>query len=65
MENVQVFEVDGGRIIAITVPKALPHQQPVYIENDVYRGSYRRCGEGDYRLTKEEIDVMLKQRQEL
>lgn len=58
---VQVQEVEDGRIIAVYVPKALPQQRPVYIENDLYRGTYRRCGEGDYRCTKEEIDAMVKE----
>lgn len=58
-ENVQVHEVDGKHIIAITVPKASVDQRPVYIENDPYRGSYRRSGEGDYRCSREEVDAML------
>lgn len=61
-EDVQVHILDGKRIIAITVPKAEPGQRPVYIGNDVYGGSYRRCGEGDYRCTRAEVDAMLAQR---
>ena len=61
-ENVQIHNVEGKRIIAITVPKADAQHRPVYIGSDPYRGSYRRCGEGDYRLTKEEVDAMLTQR---
>lgn len=60
-ENVQIHEVDGKRIIAITVPKAEARHRPVYIGNDLYRGSYRRNGEGDYRCAREEIDAMLAQ----
>ncbi len=61
-ENVQIHMVAGKQIIAITVPKADAQLRPVYIGSDPYRGSYRRCGEGDYRLTKEEVDAMLTQR---
>jgi predicted HTH transcriptional regulator len=61
-ENVQIHMIDGKQIIAITVPKADAQRRPVYIGTDPYRGSYRRCGEGDYRLTKEEVDTMLAQR---
>lgn len=61
-ENVQVHYVEGKCIIAITVPSADAQHRPVYIGTDPYRGSYRRCGEGDYRCTKEEIDAMLAQR---
>ena len=61
-EVVQIHQVDGKRIIAITVPKADPSQKPVYIENDPYRGTYRRCGEGDYRCTPEEVRQMFADR---
>lgn len=60
--HVQVHKVDGKHIIAITVPKAAPCHRPVYIDNDPYRGTYRRSGEGDYRCTREEIDAMFAQR---
>lgn len=63
-EDVQIHNVDGKQIIAITIPKADPKHLPVYIGGDPYRGSYCRCGEGDYRLAKEEIEAMLTQRRE-
>lgn len=61
-EDVQIHNVDGKQIIAITIPKAEPKDRPVYIDGDPYRGSYYRCGEGDYRISKEEVDRMLAQR---
>lgn len=61
-EDVQIHEVEGKRIIAITVPAASAAQRPVYIDADPYRGSYHRSGEGDFRCTKEEVDAMLAQK---
>ena len=61
-KNVQIHMVDGKQIIAITVPQAPASSRPVYIENDIYRGSYRRSGEGDYRLSREEVDALLRER---
>ncbi|MBR3973413.1 MAG: ATP-binding protein [Oscillospiraceae bacterium] len=58
-EHVQIHEVDGKTIIAITVPKARDEQMPVYIENDPWRGTYRRSGEGDCRCSREEVEQML------
>ncbi|MBR2047899.1 MAG: ATP-binding protein [Oscillospiraceae bacterium] len=55
-ESVQLHEIEGKTIISITVP---PSERIVYIGNDPYRGTYRRCGEGDYRCGREEVDVML------
>lgn len=64
-DDVQVHEVDGKHIIAITVPKAPPSVRPIYIDGDPYRGTYRRRGEGDYRCTTEEIDAMLAEKENL
>ena len=58
-EDIRVHEVDGNHIISITVPQASASQMPVYIDGDPYRGSYRRSGEGDYRLSREEVDALL------
>lgn len=60
--HIHYGNVDGRRIIAIAVPAATPEQRPVYIGEDPYRGTYRRCGEGDYRCTREEVDEMQAQR---
>lgn len=61
-EDVQTHQVDGKTIIAITVPKAPQEYWPVHLDRDIYRGSYRRCGEGDYRIPREEIEVYLTER---
>ena len=58
--DVQIHQVEGRHIIAITVPKARPEQMPVYIGNNPHRGTYRRCGEGDCRLSREEVEAMLR-----
>ena len=59
-DDIQIHDIDGRHIISIFVPKASPAQQPVFIDNDVYRGTYRRSGEGDYRCSPEEIDEMIR-----
>ena len=51
--------VDGGDIVAITVPPAEQDQRPVYIGGDLARGSYRRSGDGDYHCTRAELNAML------
>ena len=64
-EDIQIHDVDGGHIIAITVPKADPRCMPVFVGGDIIQGSYRRSGEGDYRCTAEEIEAMLTERERL
>lgn len=59
-DAVQVHQIDGKQIISITIPQAEDWQKPVYLDGDLYQGTYRRCGEGDCRCSAEEIDAMLK-----
>ena len=58
-EDIQILHVDGGDIVAITVPMAEQDQRPVYIGGNLRRGSYRRSGDGDYHCTKAELNAML------
>ncbi len=58
-ENVQIRTVDGGTIIAITVPKARPDQRPVFLLGDPWRETYRRKGDGDCRCSRTEVAQML------
>ena len=55
-EHVKLLQIDGKTIIAITVPAS---ERIVYIGDDPYRGTYRRCGEGDYRCSRAEVAQML------
>lgn len=54
-EDVQLLIEDGKRFVAITVPPAKPSDMPVYIEGNMMTGSYYRSGDGDYRLSEEEV----------
>lgn len=62
-EQVRIVEAQGQKIVMIEVPRAARWQRPVYIGADVYQGTYRRTGEGDYRCSRDEVDVMLAQQQ--
>ncbi len=53
--------VGGKRIIVIFVPRARAVDRPVYIGGDVYAGTFRRSGEGDYRCNKEQVANMIKE----
>lgn len=57
-KNISIRRYEGKRIVVVEVPRANRLDKPVYIENDVWHGTYRRGGEGDYRCTPEEIRRM-------
>ena len=61
-EDVRIVRSGGNDIVVIFVPRANFRQRPVFIGSDMYRGSYYRCGEGDCRLPRREVDAMLRDR---
>ena len=62
-EDVQIVEAEGHNIVVIRIPKATKKQRPIYIGNDLWSGTYRRSGEGDYRCTTDEIQRMLNEKE--
>lgn len=62
--QVEIHEVDGCRIVSISVPKADRRDRPVYLGENPLTGTYRRNGEGDYRCTREEVQTMIRDQSE-
>lgn len=58
--DISIQQVDGSEIVAIKVPRADRTQRPVYINNSMNAGTYRRNGEGDYHCTMEVIRAMVR-----
>ena len=63
-EDVDSFTVNGDVILAIRVPRAQREDKPVYINDDMMNGTFRRNGEGDYHCTKSEVKAMLRDQTE-
>lgn len=61
-KNVRVEDCDGKSVVVINVPRAERRVRPVYIGNNVYEGTYRRNGEGDYKCTAESVESMIRDR---
>lgn len=62
--SVNVYDINVDTIITIVVPKADRENKPVYINNDLFSGTFRRNHEGDYHFTKSEIKGMLRDQSE-
>lgn len=58
--NVRVFDVGDATLVAIHVPRADRLRRPVYIDDNVQRGTYRRNGQGDYHCDPEAIYAMIR-----
>lgn len=59
-KDVETFSYNGDLIMAIHVPAAPRETKPVYINGDVFNGSYRRNREGDYHCTRLQVKTMIR-----
>ena len=62
--NVDTYELNGDVIIVIYVPKADRVYKPVYINDDIFGGTFRRDHEGDYHCSEAEVRGMLRDQAE-
>ncbi|MDR1013482.1 MAG: putative DNA binding domain-containing protein [Coriobacteriales bacterium] len=58
--NVWRDEVDGKQVVFVKVPRADRLLRPIHIGSNMFVGTYRRNGEGDYRCTPEEVRAILR-----
>ncbi len=59
-KDVKAYEKDGHLILAIEVPRAKREQKPVYINDNLFGGTYRRDWEGDYLCSRSTVLAMLR-----
>ena len=65
-EDVQTYEIGENKdvIMVIHVPMAKREQKPVYINDDIFNGTFRRNYEGDYHCTRLQVKTMLRDQTE-
>ncbi|MDR2149056.1 MAG: putative DNA binding domain-containing protein [Tannerella sp.] len=63
--NVFVHKENDKEIIVIKVPRADRHDKPVFINNDLMNGTFRRNAEGDYHCSLSEIKSMLRDQSDI
>ena len=63
-EDVRTYEVDGDVIIVIYVAKADRVYKPVYVNDDLFGGTFRRDHDGDYHCSEAEVRGMLRDQAE-
>jgi predicted HTH transcriptional regulator len=59
-KHVYTKEIKGKQVIFIEVPRAERQFRPVYLNKDVFSGTYHRNGEEDYHCTKDDISEMFR-----
>ena len=63
-KDVAVYEYNDDVVIVISVPRANRESKPIFINDNIFSGSYRRNHEGDYHCTREQIKAMLRDQTE-
>lgn len=65
-DDVQTYTVGENKdiIMVIYVPMAKREQKPVYINDDLFNGTFRRNHEGDYHCTRLQVKAMLRDQTE-
>ena len=58
--DVDTYDVNDDVILVIHVPPAKRTDKPVFINDNLFGGTYRRNWEGDYHCSREEIKAMLR-----
>lgn len=60
--NRQVYSVvcSKKKVVVVEVPRAERRERPVFVGTDVFRGTFRRNGEGDYHCSREAVTAMLR-----
>lgn len=59
-DDLKEYNVGENKIVVINIPAAKRSQKPVYINDDLFDGTYIRNFDGDYKCTKEQVKAMLR-----
>lgn len=58
--DVETVNMDGAQIVCIHVPQADWRAKPIYLNGNVYKGTYKRNNEGDYHCTEAQVKAMIR-----
>lgn len=59
-DDIEIYNHHDDIIMVIHVPAARREQKPVYINDDMFGGTFRRNFEGDYHCTRIQVKTMLR-----
>lgn len=63
--QVYVLTVEDKKIVVVEVPRADRHYKPVFINDNLFGGTYRRNADGDYHCSREEVKAMLRDQSDI
>lgn len=63
-DDVKIYDVGDDMVMVIYVPMAKREQKPVFVNDNMFGGTYKRNHEGDYRCTRLQVKSMLRDQTE-
>ena len=58
--DVEIVNLNKVQIVCIRVPQADWRQKPIFLNGNLYKGTYRRNHEGDYHCTERQVRAMIR-----
>lgn len=58
--DVNIVDINDKQVVSIHVPQADWRIKPIYLNGNVYKGTYRRNHEGDYHCTERQVRAMIR-----
>ena len=58
--DVKIINLDGKQIVCIHVPMADWREKPVFLNENVFKGTFRRNHEGDFHCTEAQVKAMIR-----
>jgi predicted HTH transcriptional regulator len=58
--DIEVVNLNGKQVLCIHVPQADWREKPIYLNENVYKGTYKRNHEGDYHCTESQVKAMIR-----
>lgn len=61
-EDVQIVRIPStaSAVVSIHVPRAAYNNRPIFINENPYKGTFKRNHEGDYHASEDEVNAMLR-----
>lgn len=59
--DVKIYDINNDVILVIYVLVVSRQDKPVFLNNDLFNGTFKRNFEGDYRCSREQVKAMLRE----
>ena len=58
--DIDIIDIEDKKVICINVPQADWRIKPIFLNENVYKGTYKRNNEGDYHCTERQVRAMIR-----